>query len=75
MVMLIPTCTITARVICGHGMLRLSIGGLTLQGLLVCVIDRLRSSKENGRNRIAGAGMHVQLVIAGEEVIVTCPSW
>ena len=42
---------------------------------LACVNDRLRSRKENGRNRIAGAGMHVQLVIVEEAVIGTCPSW
>ena len=32
MVMLIPTGTITVRVICGHGMLRLGIQGLMLWG-------------------------------------------
>ena len=43
--------------------------------LLVCINDRLRSRKENGRNRIAGAGMHVKLVMTGEAVIGTYPSW
>ena len=38
--------------------------------LLVCLNVRLRSRRENGRNRIAGVGTNEQLVITGEAEVV-----
>ena len=43
--------------------------------ILVHLNVKLRSKKENRRNRIAGSGMSKQLVIAGEAGGGTCPSW
>ena len=66
-----PTLYDYCRIICGHGMPRLGIQGLMLQGNCWFVLNvKFRSRKKNGINRIAGAGMNEQLVITGEAEVV-----